>query len=658
MAMSLWHCAGRPSRRAYVKNGKEYGKVSGAFFRHRWWNYYERGLSFAEGKFFPEAVSDLEEAIQQREKDQRMARTYGMHFMDYFPHRELGIVYYETGDLEVAKRELEVSLSHFPSAKAYFYLDRVRKALIEGLKIEVPPPKLTLSFTTYEMWTREDPVVLAGVAEDESYVAGVTIRGVPLFLEGSKARLPFEERLNLSQGAHTIDVVAGNLLGKTTKRQVVIHVDREGPTVTLGALDLESAVSGKEATVSGWIYDEAGVSDLSINGQTIPIETGVDVPFTARLTVYEHEIELATHDRLGNETSASIPLVTPAAAYSPVLVAWAGSGKGLPLMAGLFGPKDQRPPIIRLKGWAETQTVFLEKVYIEGQVSDESKIEALTVNGASVLHRKGRHIFFAHMAELKEGENILTVAARDEFGHRASKQITVIRRVPKALQLNERLSLTTFPFDQKGAVSEASLVFQDNLIDALVHRNRFRVVEREKLDLILKEQKLSRTRLFDQHTALKLGRLVAALSVITGSIIETRTGIEVVARMIDSETSEVLSTQDVYGELKALPALRSLAEGMAIKFHRDFPLVDGLVIEQRGKDIFTDLGQDLVKLQRRLIVYQQEPVKHPLTGKVLGKDNKIMGRARISQVMPEMSKARLLDGKTEAIRRLDRVISE
>jgi len=96
-----------------VKDGKEYGKVSGAFFRHRWWNYYERGLSFAEGEFFPEAVSDLEEAIQQRTRDQRMARTYGMHFMDYFPHRELGIVYYETGDFEGAKRELEVSLSHF-----------------------------------------------------------------------------------------------------------------------------------------------------------------------------------------------------------------------------------------------------------------------------------------------------------------------------------------------------------------------------------------------------------------------------------------------------------------------------------------------------------------------------------------------------------------
>ncbi|MCK4486075.1 MAG: hypothetical protein KAU38_04845, partial [Desulfobacterales bacterium] len=294
----------------------------------------------------------------------------------------------------------------------------------------------------------------------------------------------------------------------------------------------------------------------------------------------------------------------------------------------------------------------------EGQVSDESKIESLTINQMPILRRQGLHIFFSHMADLKEGENIISIEARDEAGNRTSKKITVTRRVPKALQLAERLSLTAFPFEQKGEVSEASLAFQDNLIDALVNQNRFRVVERDKLDVILEEQKLSRTRLFDKRIALKLGRLVAAQSVITGSIIETRTGIEIVARMIDAETSEILATEDVYDEVKDLPALRSLAEGMAVKFHRDFPLVDGLVIEHKGEHIFTDLGKDMIKLRRRLIVFREEPVKHPVTGKVLGADNIIIARARVTQVMAKMSKAELLNGKTKAVTRLDRVITE
>jgi len=324
----------------------------------------------------------------------------------------------------------------------------------------------------------------------------------------------------------------------------------------------------------------------------------------------------------------------------------------------LFGPKDKKPPHIRLKGWTDTQTVYLEKVYIEGQINDESKIESLEVNRIPILRRKGPRIFFGHMAELKEGKNTIIIEARDEADNKATKTISIIRKIPKALQLEERLSMTVLPFDQKGKSSDASFAFQDNLTDSLVNRNRFRVVERDKLDLILREQKLSRTKLFERSTALRVGKLIAAQSIVTGSIIETRTGIEIVGRLIDTETSEIMAVEDVYDEVKDLPALKSLAEGMAVNFHRGFPLLDGLVIQQKGGYIFTDLGKDKARINRRLIVYSEEPVKHPVTGKVLGADNVIKGRARITQVMPGMSKAKLLDGKAGAIKSLDKVITE
>ena len=59
-------CAQPQSAPVYVQDGKEYGKTEGAFFRHRWWNYYERGLSYAEGNFYQEAVSDLKQALEHR----------------------------------------------------------------------------------------------------------------------------------------------------------------------------------------------------------------------------------------------------------------------------------------------------------------------------------------------------------------------------------------------------------------------------------------------------------------------------------------------------------------------------------------------------------------------------------------------------------------
>jgi hypothetical protein len=59
----------------YVKNGRTYGTVKSGVFRHCWWNYFERGLSYAEGEYYQNAISDFQEAIRQRKKDQRRART-------------------------------------------------------------------------------------------------------------------------------------------------------------------------------------------------------------------------------------------------------------------------------------------------------------------------------------------------------------------------------------------------------------------------------------------------------------------------------------------------------------------------------------------------------------------------------------------------------
>src|SRR3990167_719878 len=70
----------------YFKDGQQYGTTEGTF-RNKWWNYYERGNSFSDGEFFEEAIADYRNSIKQRDEDQRRARTYGMHFIDYFPHK-------------------------------------------------------------------------------------------------------------------------------------------------------------------------------------------------------------------------------------------------------------------------------------------------------------------------------------------------------------------------------------------------------------------------------------------------------------------------------------------------------------------------------------------------------------------------------------------
>ena len=63
-------------------------------------------------------------------------------------------------------------------------------------------------------------------------------------------------------------------------------------------------------------------------------------------------------------------------------------------------------------------------------------------------------------------------------------------------------------------------------------------MERIQLDVILEEEKLSRTKLIDQNTSLNLGKVIAAQAIVAGSLIQSRTDVEIIARVIDTETSD------------------------------------------------------------------------------------------------------------------------
>ena len=282
----------------------------------------------------------------------------------------------------------------------------------------------------------------------------------------------------------------------------------------------------------------------------------------------------------------------------------------------------------------------------------------LTINDSPVLDRPAKIVYFNHIMALAEGTNTVTVKATDSGGQQTEKRITIVRKIPQALDLDARLKVTVLPFEKLGDLTAAGVSFQTHMLDALYRRNRFRLVERKALDVILQEQKLSQTALMDQQTALRVGRLAAAQSIIAGDIIETRQGIEIVSRMVDTETSDILALEDVYSESKDRQSMQILANGMAIKYHRDFPLVGGIVVSKKGRNIITDLGAQKIKRQRRILVYEESPVKHPVSGKVLGVDKQIICRARVTMVDAEISKAELLDETSDKVRERHNVITE
>ncbi len=350
-----------------------------------------------------------------------------------------------------------------------------------------------------------------------------------------------------------------------------------------------------------------------------------------------------------------------------VLTASVGPDSGLvfaetPTVKGIvnsfFGPDDRTPPEIELEGLSDDQTVYTEKIYIAGQAIDNNKIETLTLNKVPLLRSPDRSIYFSYLAELSEGKNIISIEARDEAGNKTKKDVVIIMENPQLSKLpvevfEKRMRLAVYPFDQKGAVSGESGMFLDMLTLALQHQTRFQLTDRALMDRILKEQKLSLTQLIDQDAAVSAGRIMSAQAIVTGTIIKIEGGIEMIGRIIDAETSEIMATEKVYSGKDGPAALNVLAQSLAVRFHNDFPMLGGIVVTRKGRDIFTSLGQGKVAVNGRLIIYRD---KGREKGSASGTGTMVLGYARITQVMKDMSKAELISGRPDDIREMDRIV--
>ena len=86
------------------------------------------------------------------------------------------------------------------------------------------------------------------------------------------------------------------------------------------------------------------------------------------------------------------------------------------------------------------------------------------------------------------------------------------------------------------------------LISDLTNVNMLSIVERDRLEEIIKEQKLSRTKAFEPETASKIGKLLGAELILTGAYFEMFGSFRIDARLIDVETGEILKSEGVDGE--------------------------------------------------------------------------------------------------------------
>jgi hypothetical protein len=321
---------------------------------------------------------------------------------------------------------------------------------------------------------------------------------------------------------------------------------------------------------------------------------------------------------------------------------------------------------IELKGIKDGQTTFYDTLFVEGTVRTTKGIKDITINGQSFLaleedesvtsflknliEKKKRSLTFSKIIKLREGENTLTIALEDASGKITKKTCTIIRKIPRVRQIGSRLTITIYPFKEEKKMDEPLESYvQTFLTNAFVNQQRFNILERTELNKLLDEQEISQEAIFDQMTAIRLGRLMASEAVLLGDIFASAQSVEIIARMVDTETSLILAEKDVYWEGRIRAGFREILEGLALKFQHHFPLCEGTVINEKSGKVIINLGRNkrIFKGMRFLAFRESSPVVDPDTGSELGRDTEILGLVAAKEISDKFSKGEVLKKFTE-----------
>jgi curli biogenesis system outer membrane secretion channel CsgG len=624
-------------------------------FRGTWWDHYERGLKYSEAGAWKPAIADFRAARSQRDKEDRSARTYGVAFIEYFPVRELGIALYHEGQFKAAVEALERSLAGFPTAKAAYYYNLARGALLRQAAADPRPPRIKIDAPADGLLTNALATEVRGTAESKNQVAVVDVNGEPQIIDAAVASQPFIQVARLAPGPNVIQVRAQDLLGQETRATVTVLVDREGPVVVID----RAARAGGVIRLEGTVFDNVRLGALAINGRAAALGSGTESTFATDVPVTATAFAIEAADAVGNVTRVRIPIPAdlrqsgrrPRPEIVPV--AWPAPRRQLPsfLRGG---------PALAVEMEALPAEVQQETISVSWIVTASTPLASVKINEETKTLRQteaGKPQIFSHILALVDGPNQVTVTATDRAGNTVTKTARVVRKVEEVEQIGARLAVAVMPFTHKGQPSPVYGGAFDAMVNELVNQGRFKVVSRDQLENILRELKLSSTSLVDQATAVRAGKLAAAEAIVVVTVNESAKSVEAYVQLINTETTTVLASKDVFDPEKAPGTARAKMRELAAKLKQEYPLVGGSVVQVSNQRVAVGMGSaKKVRADMKVIVYQEgEPLVDPQTKAVLDRNIEPLGEGLLKDVRPQVSFA-VMEGKD--LGKVERMIAQ
>ncbi len=106
-----------------------------------------------------------------------------------------------------------------------------------------------------------------------------------------------------------------------------------------------------------------------------------------------------------------------------------------------------------------------------------------------------------------------------------------------------------------------AILIRENITTYLIQTNKYTIVERSEISKIIKEHKLSTSDLASKNRAIKIGKLVSARGVITGTVIKTGNTYNVIIRLVDTQTGRIVRTAKK--EFKSLRGIAGICKRIA-----------------------------------------------------------------------------------------------
>ena len=104
-----------------------------------------------------------------------------------------------------------------------------------------------------------------------------------------------------------------------------------------------------------------------------------------------------------------------------------------------------------------------------------------------------------------------------------------------------RLAVLEFPYTG-GKASEGPVIVQERLTTALAQNKKITLIERGLLKKVLGELNLQASGSMDEETVKKLGKMLGADAIVTGTLNDIKeTQTEINARIVETETARILA---------------------------------------------------------------------------------------------------------------------